>query len=100
MHGFDHAADAVRRVGRIDVTSRFSIAPSKRILLPLLPALLIVVAALWANSAAAMADTEAAREQVKESTKKLAGRLADRRKLARELGTQAIPSLLQPSPSF
>jgi hypothetical protein len=89
--------DAVRRVGRIDVASRFAIAPGKQVLLPLLPGLLAVLVALIPPMAENPAPAEAlkAKQQVEQSAKKLRERLAQRRKKAQEQGLKDAERLFQ-----
>ncbi len=91
--------DTVRRVGRIDVASRFALMPGRRVLLPLLPGLLAVLLAfvppMAENPAVAKAEALRAQEQVKESTKKLRERLAQRRKKARDQGLKDAERLFK-----
>jgi hypothetical protein len=91
--------DAVRRVERIDVASRFGIAPGKQVLLPLLPGLLAVVVALMPpmaeNPAEAKADALKAKQQVEQSAKRLQEKLAQRRKEAQKEGLKDAEDLLK-----
>lgn len=91
--------DAVRRVGRIDVASRFTIAPGKQVLLPLLPGLLALLVALLPpmaeNEAEARAEAMKSKQQVKKSTKMLRNTLTQRRKKAQEEGLKDAERLFK-----
>lgn len=93
--------DAVRRVQRVDVPSRFGTAPGKSILLPLLPAVaallvaFLVTPAVVDNSAVANAQTSETRKQVKKSTEALRQRLAERRKQAEKMGLKEAELLFR-----
>jgi len=84
--------DAVDRVQRIDVGSRFDVAPGKPFLLPLLPGLAallvawLVSPAVFENPAEANPDLAAIQEQVKKSTDALRRKLAERREKAKQQG--------------
>lgn len=94
-------ADAVRRASRIDVAGRFSIAPGKTLLLPLLPGVLAMLVALFV----AQAKTEGppppqpkppvVNKQVKKSTADLRKKLAQRRKRAEEMGLEEAKRLFE-----
>ncbi|MEN6449433.1 MAG: hypothetical protein ABFC96_02995 [Thermoguttaceae bacterium] len=84
-------ADAVRRVERIDVAGRFTVKPSRRLLLPLLPGLLAVLVAMLISPAVekqALAESPepAAKEQIKKSTESVRRQLEKRRELAKKEG--------------
>ena len=90
--------DAVRRVGRIHVASRFAVRPDRRILLPLLPAVLALLVAVYpagVEKAQAKSDTEAVKNQVKRSSESLRKKLADRRKKAQEKGLKDAERLFK-----
>lgn len=95
------ADDAIHRVRRIDVSTRFSVRPGKQVLLPLLPAMLAVVVVLWIspalleNPVAAKPDTPQVKKQVERSTKALRKRLADRRKKAEDKGLKRAEELFR-----
>jgi rubrerythrin len=80
--------DAVHRVERINVASKFSVVPGRQVLLPLLPGLLALVVALMPatidNTATAKPEDPKAKEQVKMASKALHRKLAERRKQAAE----------------
>ncbi len=84
--------DAVRRVERIDVREQFQVSPSWRILLPLVPAIALVlmfVALDYATQRKAGATTEqaaATKVQIKKATQKLQEKLRETEKKAAELG--------------
>jgi hypothetical protein len=91
--------DAIRRVGRIDVASRFAVTPGKQVLLPLLPGLLAVLVSLIPpmaeNPAEAKADALKAKQQVEQSAKKLREKLAERQKKAQEKGLKDAEELFK-----
>ncbi|MBN2477556.1 MAG: hypothetical protein JXB62_23315 [Pirellulales bacterium] len=93
--------DAVHRVRRLDVATQFSVAPGKRILLPLLPAIAALLVALFVspavvdNPAAAKPDSQAVKQQVKESTNSLRRRLAERREKAKQQGLKDAEDLFK-----
>ncbi len=93
--------DAVRRVQRVDVPSRFGTTPGKSILLPLLPALAALLVAVLMdpavgdNSAAANSQPSETRKQVKKSTEALRQRLAERRKQAEKMGLKEAELLFK-----
>jgi hypothetical protein len=79
--------DAVRRVSRIDVAERFGFSFHWRTLLPLAPAVLVFVLALFVDNAqmdpkSAGANTIATAEQVKNAAEALKKRVVEQRKKA------------------
>ncbi len=91
--GFGRALldDAARRVQRINVGREFHLTPSRQLLLPLLPGVAAVLAAVFVNPAAAperaSAGTDAAaRQQVKKSTDALRHKLLQQRQEAEKRG--------------
>jgi hypothetical protein len=91
--------DAVRCVERLDVHGRFAVRPSRRLLLPLLPAILAVLVTLLiapavVEDAAAKADEVAVSEQVTKSTETVRRRLAEHREEAKKKGLQDAERLL------
>jgi len=91
--------DAVRRVQRVDVASRFGLAPRKRILLPLIPGLLALLVGFFQPMAGSPAQAKAealkARQQVKMSTKTLRDKLVQRRKKAQDKGLKDAERLFK-----
>jgi hypothetical protein len=84
-------SDASRRVERIDVREQFAVSPTWRLVLPLAPAIAIVVLALLPNAAMEQAEAspeqpEAIKKQIKVATQKLQEKLRENQKKAEELG--------------
>ncbi|NUQ65228.1 MAG: hypothetical protein HUU20_22405 [Pirellulales bacterium] len=94
-------ADAVRRVSRIDVQEHFGIRPGRHLLLPLVPATVAVLAALFVspmarqNPAQAGTQSEAVKKQVKTSSESLRKKLAEKRKEAEKEGLKDAQQLFQ-----
>lgn len=84
--------DAVRRAERLQISERFSLAPSKLGWLPLLPAALIAIAMLFGPAIQSIASSKptaamlAQAEQVKKSTETLKKKITDQRKKAEAAG--------------
>ena len=83
--------DAIRRVERIDVREQFSVSPTWRTLLPLAPAIGVVVLALLPiaviKQAGASSEQPAEiKKQIKTATQKLLEKVRDQQKKAEELG--------------
>jgi hypothetical protein len=83
--------DAIRRVERIDVREQFSVSPTWRTLLPLAPAIGVIVLALLPiaviKQAGASSEQPAAiQKQIKTATQKLLEKVRDQQKKAEELG--------------
>jgi len=83
--------DAVRRVERIDVREQFKVSPTWRIILPLAPAIAVIVLVLLPNAATKQAEatTQPAAEikkQIKTATQKLQEKLRESQKKAEEMG--------------
>jgi hypothetical protein len=92
--------DAVGRVGRVDVATRFAVRPGKQILLPLVPAVLALLVALFGpvmfeNPAVANPDAPKVKKQVKKSSETLRRKLADRRKKASDKGLKKAEELFK-----
>jgi hypothetical protein len=84
-------SDASRRVERIDVREQFAVSPTWRLVLPLAPAIAIVVLAMLPNAAMEHAEAspeqpEAIKKQIKVATQKLQEKLRESQKKAEELG--------------
>src|SRR5262245_3177607 len=85
--------DAIRRVERIDVREQFRVSPTWRVILPLAPALALVVLMLLPNAAMKQAQASAEstpeiKKQIKTATQKLQERLRETQKKAEEQGLQ------------
>ena len=83
--------DAIRRVERIDVREQFSVSPNWRLLLPLAPAIALVVLTLLPNAtmkqAAATSEQPAEiKKQIKTATQKLQEKIRESQKRNEELG--------------
>jgi tetratricopeptide (TPR) repeat protein len=93
--------DATQRLRRIDVASRFPLAPGRLVLLPALPGLLAIVVAVFVQPrapqtpAANAGEVALAAEQVKKSTEALPRRLAERRRMAEREGLEDAKQLLK-----
>jgi hypothetical protein len=84
-------SDAVRRVERIDVREQFSVSPNWRLLLPLAPAIALVVLALLPSAtmkeAGATSEQPAEiKKQIKTATQKLQEKIRESQKRNEELG--------------
>lgn len=93
-------SDAIRRVERIDVREQFAVSPSWRLLLPLAPAIAVVVLALLPNAAikeaAATSEQPAAiKQQIKTATQKLQEKIRENQKRNEELGLKDTDMLQQ-----
>src|SRR5438876_7323284 len=85
--------DAIRRVERIDVREQFRVSPTWRVVLPLAPAIAIVMLAMLPNAAMKQAQANAEgtpeiKQQIKTATQKLQERLRETQKKAEEQGLQ------------
>jgi hypothetical protein len=95
------AADAQRRVARVDVADKFRFVWPRQMLLPLLPAAVAALAALLvppagdAKVAPATAATQTPPPQVKKSTEDLKKELAQRRQKAEKQGLKDATELLR-----
>jgi len=91
--------DAQRRVARVDVAERFPLRAPKRLLLPLLPALITLLVMVFFNPAAenpsAKNDPALAKKSVERSADVLRRKLAERRKAAEKLGLKDAERLFQ-----
>ena len=83
-------ADAARQVERIDVPSRFGVAPPRQLLYPLLPGLAAVLVALLVSPAGpdpALASGSQT-QQVKKTTQAVQGKIIEQRKKAETQGLE------------
>ncbi len=92
--------DAVRRVERIDVSSKFTVRPTGRILLPAVPAacalaLLLISDPTRDAQADANADQAAIAKQIKDSTEPLRKKMEERKKEAAEKGLKDAADLFK-----
>jgi len=93
--------DAAGRVERIDVCQRFGITARRQLLLPLLPALVVVLVALLVapavmeNPAEAKTDEAAIQKKMEQSSANLRRSLSQRRQEAREKGLKEAEQLFQ-----
>ena len=92
--------DAMRAVGRIDVEEKFKIRFQQRAWLPLVPALLAFVLAVFVDNRAAQSSVdpktpELTKQQHENATKKLRERLANRRKEAAKKGLKDAEGLFR-----
>ncbi len=92
-------ADAARRVRRIDVGEHFTISPGRQILLPLIPAVIAVLVALFvgplrSNRAQATTDP-AVKKQIEKSSDSLRQKLVEQRKRAQEQGLKDAQDLFK-----
>jgi DNA repair exonuclease SbcCD ATPase subunit len=83
--------DAVRRVERIDVREQFRVSPTWRILLPLAPAIALIILALLPNAAMKQAGATSEqpaeiKKQIKTATQKLQEKIRESQKKAEEQG--------------
>ncbi len=92
--------DAIHKVSRIDVGEHFRVAPNRQLLMPLVPAIAVLVVAMVVNPAAvqnpakANTTTEAAKKQVKTSSENLRKKLAKQQKQAEKEGLKDAKDLL------
>jgi hypothetical protein len=90
--------DAIRRVERIDVREQFAVSPTWRLVLPLVPAIAVIVLALLPiatpNKAEANPDqSPEVKKQIKTATQKLQEKLRENQKKAEELGLKDTDAL-------
>jgi hypothetical protein len=84
-------SDAVRRVERIDVREEFAVSPTWRLILPLAPAIAVVVlamlpAAVMPKAEATPQPSEEVKKQIRVATQKLQEKLRESQKKNEELG--------------
>ncbi|MCC6125368.1 MAG: hypothetical protein IT426_10425 [Pirellulales bacterium] len=95
------AADALHRVARLEISDKFPIAAPRRLLLPILPALLAVGVALLPRPAAvenpvqAKTEDPAVKPQVKKATEAVNKQLAERQKKAEKEGLKEAEQLFK-----
>ncbi|NLE38830.1 MAG: hypothetical protein GX621_12470 [Pirellulaceae bacterium] len=93
--------DADRRARRIDVASRVRLAPSRRWLLPLVPAVLVFLVMVFVgpdrSASKAQAKTDAAKveQQVKKAAKDLERKLIEQRKKAEDKDLREVKDILR-----
>lgn len=92
--------DARRRVERIEVRQHFPVAPGRRILLPVLPAVAVMLVALLVPSATVGTQTAAApatvvNKQIKQSSDSLRSKLLEQRKAAQKQGLKDAEELFR-----
>jgi hypothetical protein len=91
--------DASRRIQRIAVSDKFRVRPTWRLLLPLFPAVLIVVLVLWVGDAEKKQSLQASpverdvKKQVETTARKLKEKIAERKKKAEEDGLAVAAGL-------
>jgi hypothetical protein len=84
-------SDAVRRVERIDVREQFTVSPTWRLVLPLAPAIAVIVlamlpAAVMKTAEANPQPNEEVKKQIRVATQKLQEKLRESQKKSEELG--------------
>jgi hypothetical protein len=95
------AADALHRVARLEISEKFPIAPPRRLLLPIIPALLAVAVALLPrpavveNPVQAKSEDPAVKPQVKKATEAVNKKLAERQKKAEKEGLKEAEELFK-----
>jgi hypothetical protein len=92
--------DARRHVERIDVREHFRAAPGRQLLLPVAPAIAVVLVALLVSPAAvgkpaAVPSNPAAKKQIQQSSDTLRRKLVEQRKEAQKLGLKEAEALFQ-----
>jgi acyl carrier protein phosphodiesterase len=95
------AVDATRRVARLEISEKFPIAPPRRLLLPILPAVLAILVALLPNPTVgdnplqAKTEDPAVKPQVKKATEDVNKKLAERGKKAEKEGLKEAEQLFK-----
>ena len=91
--------DATRRLDRVDVPQRFPLSPGRQLLLPIAPAVAVMLAALFfnpqPNPAQAKPDAAAVKKQITRSNESLQIKLADKREQAKKQGLKDAQNLFQ-----
>ncbi|MEX0866131.1 MAG: hypothetical protein WD030_02160, partial [Pirellulales bacterium] len=90
--------DAIRRVERLDVGERFPVRAGRKMLLPVLPALIAFAIAFFVDERGQQPTVEAVSaaevdEQIKKSTEDLRQRIEERKKKAAEQGLKDVDDL-------
>ena len=91
--------DAVHRIERIEVSERFPVSPGRQLLLPIVPAIAVLLVAIFfnpqTNSLQARPDPAAVRRQIERSSESLQIRLAEKREQAKKQGLKDAQNLFQ-----
>lgn len=93
--------DAVRRVKRVDVAEEMKVRPSRRLLYPLLPALVAICIAAFVSPAAANKtpttdpNQAAVKKQLKKSAQILQKKLAKKREMAKQKGLKEAEDIFK-----
>lgn len=94
-------SDALKKIDRIDVPSKFTIAPSKKLLLPLAPAFAAILAILFISpaisdtTAGAKTENAVTKPQVKKASQLMGKKLAEQRDQAKKEGLQDAEKLFK-----
>lgn len=93
-------ADAVRRIERVEVREHFGVTPSRQLLLPLVPALAVVLVTLLVNQSAVgkpapPPPATQVQKQIQESSDSLRRKLQDQRKQAQKQGLKDAAELFR-----
>lgn len=92
--------DAIRRVERLDVSERFPVRAGRKMLLPILPAVIAFAVVYFVDEreSSAVVDANSAdevEEQIKKSTEDLRKRIEERKKKAAAQGLEEVDDLFQ-----
>jgi hypothetical protein len=95
------ANDATRRVARLEISEKFPISPPQRLLLPIIPAILAVLVALFLNppgpenTAQAKTEDPTVKPQVKKASEVVRKQLAERQEKAKQEGLKEAEQLFK-----
>jgi hypothetical protein len=95
------AADAARRVARLEISEKFPISPPRRLLLPIVPVVLAVLVALFwnpvesQNAAQAKTEEQIVKPQVKKASEAVRRQLAERQQKAKQEGLKEAEELFK-----
>jgi hypothetical protein len=96
------ATDATRRVARLEISEKFPVAPPRRLLLPIIPAILAALITLLPNPTvgdnpvtAKNEDPAAVKPQIKKVTEALNKQMAERQKKAEKEGLKEAEELIK-----
>jgi hypothetical protein len=95
------AADATHRVARLEISEKFPIAPPRRLLLPIIPAILAALVTLLPNPtvgenpAIAKVEELVTKPQIKKVTETINKQLAERKKQAEKEGLKEAEQLFK-----